>query len=262
MKHARVLVIGGSDSGGGAGIEADIKTITLLGGYAMTAITAITVQDTQKLWTLEPVPPRVVRLAIKAAVQDIGIDAIKIGMLGNVTLIEEIVSVLPIDVPIILDPVLISTSGTALIPKAAVAPLQRLLLPHATLVTPNLPEAAALTNMPVETDHEIIQVAERLRAMGAQAVLIKGGHGAGAILTDRLVTVHGVREFSHPRMDTRHTHGTGCTLASAAATGMAQGLSLVDAVLRATQFVQMALSNPPGYGEGHGPIGHWAGAGL
>ena len=262
MKLARVLVIGGSDSGGGAGIEADIKTITLLGGFAMTAITSITVQDTQKIWALEPVSPPVVRLAIEVALQDIGVDVIKIGMLGSSALIKTIAAVLPADVPIILDPVLISTSGTVLVPEAAIAALQEYLLPIASLVTPNLPEAAALTGLNVTTSADANQAANALRAMGSQAVLVKGGHAVGANIVDVLVTAHGRKDFSHARIATRHTHGTGCALASAIATGIGQDLELTDAISRALEFVQAALKNPPGYGKGYGPIGHYSGKNL
>ena len=262
MKLPRILIIGGSDSGGGAGIEADIKTVTLLGGYAMTAITAITVQDTQKLWLLEPVSPRIVRLAIEVAVKDIGVDVIKIGMLGSSALIEEIAAVLPLDVPVILDPVLVSTSGTVLVPEAAMEALQKYLLPRSLLITPNLPEAAALTGIQVTTDAQAIQAAEALRAMGALAVLIKGGHAAESIVVDMLVTSQETTKFSHPRIVTRHTHGTGCAFASAIATGIGQGLDLPEAIIRASRFLQAALKTPLGYGKGHGPIGHYAGRDL
>jgi hydroxymethylpyrimidine/phosphomethylpyrimidine kinase len=262
MKLPRILIIGGSDSGGGAGIEADIKTVTLLGGYAMTAITAITIQDTQKLWLLEPVPSRIVRLAIEVAVQDIGVDVIKIGMLGSSALIKDIAAVLPLDVPLILDPVLVSTSGATLVPEGAIEALRKYLLPRSLLVTPNLPEAVALTGIQVTTGAEAVQAAEALRLMGAQAVLIKGGHAAEVTVVDMLVTAQETMKFSHPRIATRHTHGTGCALASAIATGIGQGLDLPDAITRASKFLQAALKNPPGYGKGHGPIGHYAGRGL
>lgn len=262
MKLARVLAIGGSDSGGGAGIEADIKTITVLGGYAMTAITAVTVQDTRKVWAIEPVPPAVTRLAVEVAFQDIGVDAVKTGMLADPALIRFIAEALPPEIPLVVDPVLVSTSGTALIPDEAMRALRRDLLPRASLVTPNLPEAAALTGMAVETSAGIRAAGAALRGMGAGAVLIKGGHADGDILTDTLITAEGVREFSLPRVATRHGHGTGCALASAIATGLGQGLRLAEAVERAKRFVRAALAAAPGYGAGNGPIGHLAGAGL
>ncbi len=262
MKPARILVIGGSDSGGGAGVEADIKTVTMLGGYAMTAITAITVQDTTKIWALEPVSPQLVQLAIEVALRDIGVDAVKIGMIGSATLIKDIATMLPVDVPVILDPVLMSTSGTKFVAEAAMDMLIQYLLPRSTVVTPNLPEIVALTGLQATTSAEAIPAAEALQAMGAQAVLIKDGHSEGAVLTDRLLTAQGVTNFSHSRIATKHTHGTGCTLASAIATGIGQGLNLTDAVARASRFLQTALRNSPAYGQGRGPVGHYAGIGL
>ena len=256
MKLPRVLVIGGSDSGGGAGIEADIKTVTLLGGYALTAITALTVQDTHRVWAVDPAPPHLVRLAIEVATGDIGVDVVKIGMLGDAALIKEIAKALPAGVPVVIDPVLVSTSGTQLLPETAMEAFLEHLLPHATLITPNLPEAAALTRSAVATEADILHAAESLRRLGAQAVLIKGGHGTGSILTDRLVTSGGIQEFSHDRIDTRHTHGTGCALAAAIATGIGQGLALAEAVLRGRNYIQAALKVPPGFGTGNGPIGH------
>lgn len=259
MKLARVLAIGGSDSGGGAGIEADIKTITVLGGYAMTAITAVTVQDTHRIWAVDRVSPSTVRLAIEAAFQDIGVDAVKTGMLADAAVISIIGAALPSGIPIVVDPVLVSTSGTVLMPDDAFQAMKQELLPRVDLITPNLPEAATLTGLKVETAAEIRAAGAALRAMGAKAVLIKGGHRDGNAMIDTLMTAEGAWEFSLPRVVTRHTHGTGCALASAIATGLGQGMALAEAVDRAKHFVQAALMAAPGYGGGHGPIGHRAG---
>ncbi len=252
----RVLAIAGSDSGGGAGIEADIKTISALGGYACTAITAVTAQNTLGVAGVHALPADFVRLSITTVLADIGADAIKLGMLSNEAIIRAVAGCLPAAVPMVLDPVMVATSGAVLLPDAAVDALLNCLLPRAAIVTPNLPEAAKLTGLPVESPAQRIAVGQALLAMGAQAVLMKGGHGDEQMLTDYLITAQGVEEVTLPRLRTRHTHGTGCTLASAIATGLAQGMALHAAVLRARHYLQEAIRTAPGFGAGHGPVNH------
>jgi hydroxymethylpyrimidine/phosphomethylpyrimidine kinase len=252
----RVLTIAGSDSGGGAGIEADIKTISALGGYACTSITAVTAQNTLGVFGVHALPAEFVRLSIETVLSDIGADAIKLGMLANEDIIRAVAACLPAGVPVVLDPVMVATSGAVLLPDAAIAALRELLLPRAALVTPNLPEAAKLTGLPVGRQAEQIAAGRALLAMGAQAALIKGGHATGEILTDYLITPGAVETISLPRLHTKNTHGTGCTLASAIATGLAQGLPLSAAVHRARNYLQQAIATAPGFGAGHGPVNH------
>jgi hydroxymethylpyrimidine/phosphomethylpyrimidine kinase len=256
----RILTIAGSDSGGGAGIEADIKTITALGGYACTAITALTAQNTLGVAGVHPIPAEFVQLCIETVLADIGVDAVKLGMLTNEAIIRAVAAALPANVPIVLDPVMVATSGAVLLPDAAIAALLTELLPRATLVTPNLPEAAKLTGLPVASAAERIAAGRALLALGAGAALIKGGHGADEMVTDYLVTPAGVDRITLPRLHSRDTHGTGCTLASAIATLLAQGLTLRDAATRARHYLQEAIRTAPGFGAGHGPVNHLAGS--
>jgi hydroxymethylpyrimidine/phosphomethylpyrimidine kinase len=240
----RVLIVAGSDSGGGAGIQADIKAVSMLGGYAMTAITALTAQNTLGVQGVMPVPAEFVVAQIDSVARDIGVDAVKIGMIGSAATANALADRLALlkGVPIVFDPVMIATSGSVLADDDTIAAFGRL-MDLATVVTPNLPELAALGGE------------EAVCASGA-AVLLKDGHGTGADVVDRLVSDDGVFEWRHPRIDTRHTHGTGCTLASGIATGLAQGLPLQDAVARAIDYVVAALSAAPALGGGGGPIGH------
>ncbi len=247
-KPPRILTIAGSDSGGGAGIQADIKTITMLGGYAMTAITAVTAQNTLGVQEVFALPLALVEAQFHSVVDDIGVDAVKIGMLGRPELavaVADLLLTLPPGTPIVFDPVMVATSGDALNEVGTAEAMQRL-LGLATLVTPNLPELEALGGV------DAILAA-------ASAVLVKGGHGKGDTIVDRLVTRDGeLARWEDPRIATRHTHGTGCTLASAIATGLGQGLALEAAIARARQFVRAALLAAPGFGGGHGPMGHAA----
>lgn len=256
----RILAIGGSDSGGGAGIEADIKTITALGGYAMTAITAVTAQDTIAIRAVAPVPAVLVGLAIGMVAADIGVDAIKIGMLGSGATVGAVVDALTslAAVPIVLDPVLASTGGTALLDAAGFEAMVRDLVPMAALITPNRQEAAVLSGIAVDRPADAIAAGLALCGKGARAVLIKGGHFEGDEIIDHLVTADMVTSFRKPRIVTRHTHGTGCTLASAIAVGLGRGLAVHAAIDLAQDFVRKALIAAPGYGEGHGPMGHAA----
>jgi hydroxymethylpyrimidine/phosphomethylpyrimidine kinase len=245
-KPPRILAIAGSDSSGGAGIQADIKTITMLGGYAMTAITALTAQNTLGVTRVDPVDPAMVAAQIDACVSDIGVDAVKIGMLGSAAVAEVVADRLEaLAVPIVFDPVMVATSGATLADAATVAAFERL-MQLATVVTPNVAELAALG------DDE---------AMAARGItyLAKGGDAGGDTVEDRLFYPDGGPvSFSAPRIFTRHTHGTGCTLSSAIATFLGMGLALPESVERAREFVRAALLAAPEFGAGSGPMGHQA----
>jgi hydroxymethylpyrimidine/phosphomethylpyrimidine kinase len=253
----RILIVAGSDSGGGAGIQADIKTATMLGGYAMTAVTAITVQNTLGVHAIHAVPPTMVGDQMRVVLSDLGADAIKIGMLGSPELIEvvaEILDTVP-DIPVILDPVMIAKGGAPLMEGAGVAALKARLISRAFLMTPNLPEAAELTGLDAEQSPQ--EAALALVAMGARNVLIKGGHGSGERLVDLLVLNHGTSHpFESERIATRHTHGTGCTMATAIATLIGGGERLPEAVRQARDYVRGAILHAPGFGAGHGPLDH------
>ena len=253
----RVLIIAGSDSGGGAGIQADIKTVTMLGGYAMTAVTAITVQNTLGVSAVHGVPPEIVSGQIRAVLDDIGADAIKIGMLGDSATVKAVADALEgVDIPIVLDPVMVAKGGGKLLADEAEEALMRRLMPRARLITPNTPELSVLTDTAIEDEADMLLAAQELAGQGAAAVLAKGGHLAGEPVVDWLVTANSQQRFEAPRMSTPHTHGTGCTLASAIATGLAAGLPLAVAVERGRAYLQSALAAAPGLGKGHGPLGH------
>lgn len=246
MTPPRVLSIAGSDSSGGAGIQADIKTITMLGGYAMTAITAITAQNTQGVTAVEVLPPEMVVAQIEACASDLGVNAVKIGMLGSPGIAHAVADLLEsVNVPVVFDPVMIATSGAALADAETVTAFERL-MQIATLTTPNVPELAALGG-------------DAAMAARGIAFLAKGGDADGSEVEDRLVIPgEDTRIWRAMRIETRHTHGTGCTLASAIATLLGQGKPLVEAVEGARRFVRAALLAAPGFGEGNGPLGHHA----
>ncbi len=257
--RGRVLVIAGSDSGGGAGVQADIKTITALDAFAMTAITALTAQNTIGVQGVLPVPPDFLRLQIVSVLDDLGADAIKTGMLGDAATIATVADMLESrahGLPLVVDPVMVAKGGHSLLADAAITHLRQRLVPLATVLTPNLPEAAMLTGLTITTEADMFAAAPALRALGAAAVLLKGGHLHGDDLIDLLITATGIRTFRSPRIATRHTHGTGCTLASAIAAGLAQGMDLSAAVTRARAYVQAAITAAPGLGAGHGPLNH------
>lgn len=244
---ARILIIAGSDSGGGAGIQADIKTVTMLGGHAMTAVTAITAQNTLGVQAVHPVPTDIVLAQIDAVVADLGVDAIKIGMIGAAETAMAVAQRLSRDdlstVPVIFDPVMVATSGAALADAGTIAAFSALMR-RATLTTPNLPELEALGGV------------DSIRVHGG-ALLVKGGHAGDDTIVDELFLPDGdSATWEAPRIDTTSTHGTGCTLASAIATGVGQGMPVVAAVARARDFVRLALHGAPGLGQGHGPMGH------
>ena len=258
----RVLAVAGSDSGGGAGIQADIKTAMALGGYASTAVTALTAQDTRGVHAIYPAPPGFVRQQIALALADPGADAVKTGMLGDAAMIEAVAEALAgCGLPLVVDPVMVAKGGATLLARDALGALKRALLPLATLVTPNLPEAEALTGMAIATVADMRRAADSLLTMGLPAVLLKGGHGRGGVVTDLLATPDGATAYERPRLPGRHTHGTGCTLATAVAVGLAAGLALPEAVGRARDYVQAAIAAAPGLGAGHGPLGHLLPAG-
>ena len=230
MRPARILIIAGSDSGGGAGIQADLKTVTMLGGFGMTAITAITAQNTLGVQAVHPIPTDMVLAQIDSCISDIGVDAVKIGMIGSA------------DTAIAVAARLAATSGSLLADDATIAAFERLMA-IATLVTPNIPELTALGG-------------DSIAVRFGTHVLAKGGHGEGPMLTDRLLGPYGLlKAWSNSRIDTPHSHGTGCTLASAIATGLGQQLDLVPSIERARQYVREALALAPGFGSGHGPMG-------
>jgi hydroxymethylpyrimidine/phosphomethylpyrimidine kinase len=258
LHKPRVLVVAGSDSGGGAGIQADIKTITMLGGFAMTAITALTAQNTLGVEEVMTVEPRFVALQMQVVLADIGADAIKTGMLGSARVVEAVAGVCEsaaFGVPLIVDPVMVAKGGARLLDKDAHDALVLRLLPLASLLTPNVPEAEVLTGMKITKVSDLERAADVLLGLGPSAVLMKGGHLDGDVVVDLLRTADGEQHhFESPRIRSRSTHGTGCTLASGIAAGVAEGLTLQAAVARARQFVLKAIEHAPGLGRGHGPL--------
>jgi len=258
----RILTIAGSDSSGGAGVQADIKTIAMLGGYAMSAITTVTAQNTVGVQAIAPMGGNVVGQQIASCVDDIGVDAIKIGMLHDVEIIEAVAEALAeVDVPLVLDPVMISTSGARLIAPDAVDAMCSLLFPKATLVTPNLPELSDLLERNITDSSQMAEAAEELALLSGTAVLAKGGHTSDARIIDILYepgpNARAV-QFDYARIDTVHTHGTGCTLSSAIATLLGHGQSLEHAIRLGRNFVRAGIENAPGFGAGNGPLGHQA----
>ncbi len=256
MSLARILICAGSDSGGGAGIQADIKTVTALGGFAMTAITALTAQNTLGVQGVFPVPADFIRQQLRSVLDDLGADAAKTGMLGDAAAIDAIAATLPPGLPLVVDPVMIAKGGASLLAEAALGALKQRLIPRATLLTPNLLETEALLGRRVADVAAMQAAGADLLALGAQAVLVKGGHLEGDRLFDVLVGPEGVEIFEGTRIPTQHTHGTGCTLASAIATGLGQWLGLSAAVARARIYLIEAIRTAPGLGHGHGPLNH------
>lgn len=255
--RGRVLIIAGSDSGGGAGIQADIKAVTMLGGYAATAITAITVQNTLGVHGVHPLPLDLIEAQARAVLDDIGADAIKTGMLGSAAVVERIAAILDSsDAPAVVDPVMVAKGGAALLADDAIAAVRELMIPRAALLTPNAPEAEALTGIAVADLDGQRRAGEALLLLGAGAVLMKGGHVPGETVIDLLLTQTGETLLEGERVDTRNTHGTGCTLASACAAGIAKGLPLEVAVAEAWAYVAEAIRRAPGLGKGHGPLDH------
>ncbi len=243
---ARILIIAGSDSGGGAGIQADIKTVTMLGGHTMTAVTAVTAQNTLGVQAVHPIPTEIVLAQIESVISDIGVDAIKIGMIGSAETANAVAGQLSaLDVPIVFDPVMVATSGSTLADAETIDAFHRL-MGIASITTPNLPELAALGGEASVLSHGCL-------------LLKKGGHGDGHQIVDQIIGPNGViKELIGKRLDTQETHGTGCTLASALACRLGQGATVADAFDDAIRFVRLALLEAPGLGQGHGPMGHQA----
>jgi len=253
----RLLVIAGSDSSGGAGIQADLKTAQSFGVYTQTAVTAVTVQDTHKVYSVNPVSPQLVVAQIAAALNDIGADVIKIGMLGNGEIAAAVADALEAcEIPVVLDTVLLSSSGASLLDDAGLTILKKRLIRRSLVVTPNLPEAEALTGILPVSEHRLRNAAMVFKMLGSENVLFKGGHGEGDTVRDILWSGGEFIAFEAPRQQTRHTHGTGCTLATAIACGLAHGRDLREAVSRAQAYVQEAIRTAPGLGQGHGPLNH------
>jgi len=258
-KMPRVLIIAGSDSSGGAGIQADIKTVAALGGYGMTAITAITAQNTLGVHDIHPIPDKTIRTQIEVTLSDIGADAIKTGMLATRGVIETVAEALAArasGVPCIVDPVMVATSGDTLLAETAIGVLKSLMINGADLVTPNAPEAQLLSGKEVEDINGQRRAAEALLEAGAKAVLVKGGHVEGAVITDVLQTQYAEHIFEAPRLNTTETHGTGCTLASAVATLYGTGQELAEAVFAGREYLFEAIKAAPGFGAGSGPVHH------
>ena len=257
--RGRVLIIAGSDSGGGAGIQADIKAVSALGAYAATAITALTAQNTHGVEGVHAVPLDFIDQQISMVLKDIGADCLKTGMLHSSEVIETVLAAIERDapeVPLVVDPVMVAKGGESLLEDAAVTTMRKRLVPRATVLTPNVPEAEALSGLSIGSDADMAAAGAALLALGPEAVLLKGGHMEGDVVRDRLITRDTVRVFENSRIDTPHTHGTGCTLASSIAAGIAQGLSLEDAIARAEAYLHEAIRTAPGFGGGHGPVNH------
>ena len=255
--QGRVLIIAGSDSSGGAGVQADIKTCAAFGAYSMSAITAVTAQNTTGVQQVEVMPAELVRAQIRSCLSDIGADVIKIGMLGSAAIIDVVAEETEdSDAFIILDPVMVATSGDSLLGAAAAEHLKTRLLPLADLITPNVPEAELLTGIKITDIEDLTKAGDALLGMNVYAALMKGGHMDGKSVVDVLVSEEGANIMSGPRLHTRHTHGTGCTLASAVAANMALGAPLEQAVMIAREFVFEAIRTAPKFGAGNGPLNH------
>jgi len=258
----RLLTIAGSDSGGGAGIQADLKTFAAHGGYGMSVVTAVTAQNTRGVTAVEEVSPELVTAQLEAVLGDVGADAVKIGMLANAPIVEAVAAVLRRHRPehVVLDPVMVAQSGDPLLRDDAIAALRDHLFPLATVITPNLPETRRLSELPVDTEAQRIEAARWLITRGElPAVLVKGGHDEGEEVVDLLVTsavAGGVRRFAHPRIETTSTHGTGCTLSSAIAARLAHGYRLPEAVAGAVDYLYGAIAAAYPLGGGHGPVDH------
>ncbi len=257
----QALTIAGSDSGGGAGIQADLKTFSALGVYGASVVTAITAQNTMAVNAVAPVAPGIIAAQIAAVLEDLSIGAIKVGMIGGGAAIDAVADVLAdLRLPVVVDPVMIAKSGDALLAPDAVQTLSARMLPLATVLTPNLPEAARLLDTAVAENEAAMRAQGRaLLEMGPEAVLMKGGHGRGETCVDLLVSRAGEIRLSAPRKATGNTHGTGCTLSSAIAAGLARGAALTDAVRAAHGYVQgaIAAADRLGIGRGHGPVHHF-----
>ena len=259
LMKGRVLICAGSDSGGGAGIQADIKTVTALGCFAATAITALTSQNTKGVFNVLDIPTSFLRQQMTVVLEDIGADVIKTGMLHSAEVIRTISNTLESlgdSSSLVVDPVMVAKGGHSLLQTSAIDALKIELIPKAHVLTPNIPEAEVLAGIEITSVDDMRRAGECLLRMGARSVLIKGGHLTDDTLTDILLTQSEEKFYSSPRLKTVHTHGTGCTLASAVAAGIAQGLELQIATDRARKYVFEAIRSAPGLGAGHGPLNH------
>ena len=255
---SKVLIIAGSDSSGGAGIQADIKTVTSLGSYAMTAVTAVTAQNTMGVKQITPIPTKNVQKQMTMILNDIGSDAVKIGMLHNVSIIKCVYRILKKYnlKNIVLDPVMVAKGGTKLINNNSITYLKKLLLPLAKLITPNIPEAEVLIGGPISNKEDMIKAAKIILNMGSKNVLLKGGHLKSKMICDILATKKGIKVFSKRKIKTKNTHGTGCTLSSALATCLSQKKNIFKSCKISLNYVNQAITYAPGYGKGYGPLNH------
>ena len=259
LMKGRVLICAGSDSGGGAGIQADIKTVTALGGFATTAITALTAQNTMGVSSIIEVPVNFLLEQIRVVLSDLGADCIKTGMLHSVQVIEAVSEAIEKDGGkkyLVVDPVMVAKGGQELLESSALHALKSYMIVRADLLTPNIPESELLTGLEISDIDTMRRAAYAILEMGSKAVLLKGGHLKDETLTDILVTKDAEKTYSGPRLLTKHTHGTGCSMASAVATGIAQGDTLEMAVQRAKAYVFTAIKTAPQFGKGHGPLNH------
>ena len=261
----RILTIAGSDSGGGAGIEADLKTFTALGVYGMAAITSITAQNTIEVTAVYDLPPDLVAEQIDVVIRDIGVDAAKTGMLSHAGIVEAVANAVARNgiVKLVVDPVMLSKGGATLLQNAAQAAIKERLMPLAFVATPNIPEAEILSGLRIESVEDVREAAKRIAGLGARHVLIKGGHLEGPEATDYWYDGDGFREFSAPRIETRNTHGTGCTYSAAIAAHLGMGLEMGEAVRRAKEYLSGAIEHSFALGKGHGPLNHfWLSCGV
>lgn len=255
----RALTVAGSDSGGGAGIQADLKTFAAFEVFGACAVTAVTAQNTVGVRDVQLLPPASVTAQIDAVAEDIGVDAVKTGMLGSAEIVEAVAAALDrhrLTASLVVDPVMVAKGGDRLLDESAVEVVRERLLPLARCVTPNLPEAEVLTGLEVRTLEDMHEAGRALIDAGAGAALVKGGHLDGGDPVDLLCLADGTVRIAGPRIETRHTHGTGCTLAAAIAAGLARGWDLERACRSAREYLEAALRQAPGLGQGHGPVWH------
>jgi hydroxymethylpyrimidine/phosphomethylpyrimidine kinase len=259
MSQPVVLTIAGSDSGAGAGIQADLKTFAALGVYGVSVVTAITAQNTVGVRAVQEIDPDVIAAQLDAVAEDFSIAALKTGMLSSAAIIDTVVAGLERHAlrPLVLDPVMIAKSGDRLLREDAVETLRRALLPLADVVTPNIPEAEVLAGITIRTHADRVAAGRAIIRLGAHAVVIKGGHSDDDPIVDLLIDDDGVHEFRAARIPTRSTHGTGCTFSSAIAAGLGRGGDLATAVGEARAYLSSALAQAPGLGHGHGPLNHF-----
>jgi hydroxymethylpyrimidine/phosphomethylpyrimidine kinase len=255
---SKVLIIAGSDSSGGAGIQADIKTVTALGSYATTAVTAVTSQNTRGVKGITSISPKNLQQQIIMVLDDIGTNAVKIGMLHNTSLIKCVHKTLTKYKlkNIVLDPVMIAKGGARLVNSNSIQYLKKLLLPLCTIVTPNIPEAEVLTGYSILNKEDMIKAAKKILNMGAKNVLLKGGHLKNKMIFDILVSKKEIKVFPKRKIKTRHTHGTGCTLSTALATCLSQKININKSCKISLKYVDQAITSAPGYGKGFGPLNH------